>query len=189
MSNSQDNKEIECRFLDIDKAALISKLRELGAKDLGENMLEETIIYDKEATWKTNGRLVRIRKTGDKTLLCYKHHSAHAVDGAIEIELEVGDAEKAEELFEKIGFKAWRHQQKLRHTFELGEITFDIDTWPRVPAYVELEGPSEEALKAAAIKLGFDWNDAIFNNAAWVIENKYNIPVREMAWFTFDRFE
>ena len=189
MPNSQDNKEIECRFLEIDKAALISKLHELGARDLGETMLEQTIIYDKEAEWKKVGRFLRIRKVGEKTVLAYKEHNAHAVDGTLEIEFEVGDYKKAEQLLEKIGFPPFRHEQKLRHTFELGGITLDIDTWPRVPSYLEIEGSSEEELRKAAEMLGYDWKDADFHNVSWIIENKYDFPIRQMTWFTFDRFE
>ena len=41
-----NTKEIEVRFLEVDKPSLVSKLLKLGAHDEGEIMLEETIIYD-----------------------------------------------------------------------------------------------------------------------------------------------
>jgi len=65
----------------------------------------------------------------------------------------------------------------------------DIDTWPRILSYVELEGPSEDKLKETAKLLGFDWNNAVFYDARSIIEKNYNIPVGKMRWFTFDRFE
>ena len=71
----------------------------------------------------------------------------------------------------------------------MADVTIDIDTWPKVPTYVELEGPSEERIKAVAQLLGFQWEDAVFDDARAVIENRYNIPVGTMRWFTFDRFE
>lgn len=182
-------KEIECRFLEIDKDGLVKKLIELGAHDEGEVMLEETIIYDPELKWKTDNKFIRLRKVGDKIKLTYKEHRKQAVDGAHEIEFGVDDFKKAELLFESIGFKPFRHQQKKRHSLKLDGVTFDIDTWPRIPTYVEFEGETEEDLKKAAQAVGYDWGNAVFNDAAWVIENKYNIPVRAMKWFTFDRFE
>ncbi len=183
------NQEIECRFLEIDKNALIKKLLELGAHDEGEMMLEETIIYDNDLKWRKENRFVRLRKMGDTIKLSYKEHREHVVGGSFEIELGIDDYKKAELLFQKIGLNPYRHQQKKRHSFKLDGVTFDIDTWPRIPTYVELEGESEDALKKAARVIGYDWKDAVFHNAAWVIENKYNIPVRELKWFTFDRFE
>ena len=168
---------------------MIKKLLELVSKDESEVILEETIIYDPELTWKGKGKFIRIRKNGDDIRLTYKNHVEHTVGGTTEIEFGIDDAKKAEALFESIGLPPYRRQQKKRHTFMLGEVTVDIDTWPRVPTYVELEGESEDALKAAAEKLGFDWKDAEFHNAGWVIENIYNIPVTSLRWFTFDRYE
>ncbi len=182
-------KEIECRFLEVDKESLIGRLISLGAEDRGETLLEETIIYNSDGSWKDQNRLIRLRKSGDKMTLAYKEHREHAIDGAHEIEIGIDDVDKTALLLESIGFPPYRRQQKKRHTFRLDGSTIDIDTWPGIPAYAELEGDSEESLKKLAGKLGFDWKDAVFNNAAWVIEEKYGIPVRKMRWFTFDRQE
>lgn len=184
-----ENKEIECRFLEIDKEALIKKLLELGAKDKGEELLEETIIYDQELKWRDINKRLRIRKDGGKIFLTFKETKEHTVDGTDEIELEINDYEKAELLFERIGLRPYRHQQKKRHTFLLNGVICDIDTWPRIPPFVELEGNSEEELKATAKLLGYDWKDVVFHNPKWVIENVYNIPVGTLSWFTFDRYE
>lgn len=43
-----ENTEIEVRLWEIDKAALVEKLRRLGAEDLGEDILEDIIFYDIE---------------------------------------------------------------------------------------------------------------------------------------------
>jgi adenylate cyclase, class 2 len=184
-----NTKEIEVRFLEIDKPSLVSKLLELGAHDEGEIMLEETIIYDPEFKWRDEQRFVRLRKIGDSTKLTYKEHREHTVDGTYEIEFGVDDYKKAELLFEKIGLIAFRHQQKKRHTLQLNGVTFDIDTWPKIPTYVELEGESENDLMNAAKAVGLDWEKAEFHNARWVIENIYKIPVGTLKWFTFDRLE
>ena len=180
---------MEIRFLEIDKKNLIEKLHSLGAKDLGEVMLEEAIIYDKELKWIEEKRFVRVRKTGEKILLTYKENKEQVIDSAKEIEFEINDFEKAVLLFEKVGLYPIRRQQKLRHTLILNGVTFDIDTWPRIPAYVELEGDSEESLRKVVDLIGYDWKDMITEDAKSVIENRYNIPVGTMHWFTFDRFE
>jgi adenylate cyclase class 2 len=182
-----DNKEIEVRFLEIGQEQLMQKLKDLGAENHGEDFLEEVIFYDKDLTWKD--KFVRLRKNAEGILLTYKHHKAETLDGVEEIEFKVSDFNKAEIFLERLGVSAYRHQQKKRHSFKLDEVVFDIDTWPHIPTYVELEGPSEEALKEAAEKTGLDWKDVVFENARTVIENKYHIPVGTMKWFTFDRFE
>lgn len=185
-----DHREIEVRFLEVDKDALIQKLCELGAKDEGEVMFEERIIYDKELTWRDGAeKILRLRTQGGVTKLAYKHRTQQTADGVEEIEFEVGDAELAEILLDRLGYGAYRHQQKLRHTFKLEEVTVDIDTWPRIPTYVEFEGPSVEALQSISGKLGFKWEDVELRSPRTVIEEVYRIPVGQMSWFTFGRFE
>ena len=185
-----NTKEIECRFLEINKATLIKKLKKLGAKDKGERMLEETIIYDREFKWRDKEhKHVRIRKDGKKVMLALKQFLSHTIDGTYELEFEIKDYEKAEVFFEKIGLVPFRHHQKKRHTFTFKGVIFDIDTWPKIPTYVELEGKSEKALRDAAKAVGLDWNKAEFHHPRWVIENIYKIPISKLRWFTFDRYE
>lgn len=181
--------ETEVRFLDIDKDTLLKKLTALGAKDHGEVLLEEIIFYDPERNWLKQGKVVRLRKNKTKTQLAFKHHKEQTITGAVEVEFEVGDLDSAALFLEHVGLKAFRCQEKKRHTFTLGDSTVDIDTWPRVPTYVELEGPSEVTLRKLAADLGLDWSKAVYDNALRVIEIHYNIPVGTMRWFTFDRFE
>lgn len=182
-------KEIEARFLEINKQEIVKKLIALDAKDQGEALLSEVIFYNQSGTWKADNRLVRLRTKGNKTMMTYKHHKAQTIDGAHEVEFPVPDASIAEEFLTSIGLTAYRHQEKKRHTLRLGDVTVDIDTWPKIPTYVELEGPSEAHIRQAAKSIGLDWNDAVFEDAGAVIENRYNIPVRSLSWFTFDRME
>lgn len=184
-----ENREIEVRFLEINKEDLIAKIKALGATDLGEKKLDETIFYDQGRKWSERHRLVRIRDDGKKIKMSYKEHTAHSIDGSEEVEFEITDKVAAKKFLEKIDLKAFRFQEKLRHTLTLGDITFDIDTWPKVPTYIEIEGPDEVSLKEVVSKLGLNWNDAVFENAGFIIEKRYNIPVLKMTYFTFDRFE
>ena len=183
------NKEIEARFLDIDKQKLVEKLKALGARDKGDVMLTEVIFYDADNTWPDEGRFVRVRSSNSGTILTYKHNKEQTIDSAREIEFAVPEATLAEQFLENIGLVAARHQEKYRHTFEFNDVTIDIDTWPRIPSYVELEGNSEDDLKAAAKELTLDWNAVELRDPKLVIEQVYKVPVGKMKWFTFDRFE
>ncbi len=136
-----DYKEIEVRFLEIDKASFVQKLHDLGAHDEGEEMLEEVIFNSADGRWqKENKQFVRIRKGKDGNSVTYKHQFEKTADGTEEVEFKVDDTAAVEVFLERLGLVTWRRQQKLRHTFRLGSVTVDIDTWPRVPAYVELRG-------------------------------------------------
>lgn len=182
-------KEIEVRFHDIDKDALIKKLLDLGAEDQGEDLLSEVIFYDQDGKWSNAGRFVRLRTRKGVTTMTYKHITHDAVDAAHEVEFEVPDIKLAEDFLSGIGLLAARHQEKRRHTFIYDGVTVDIDTWPRIPNYVEFEGKSEDDLRRVTDALGYKWEDALMIDARKIIEQIYGIPVGKMQWFTFDRFE
>ncbi len=183
------DKEIEARFLGIDKEGLVQRLHALGASDKGEALLSEIIFYDSENTWPNEGRFVRIRSSANGTTVAYKQNQAQTIDSATEIEFSATEPEQVEKFLEHTGLVAFRHQEKKRHTFIKDGVTIDIDTWPKIPTYVEFEGPSEEAIKAVAEMAGFSWTDAVFDDARKIIENRYSVPVGSYKWFTFDRCE
>lgn len=184
------NREIEVRFLDIDKQKLIKRLKELGVFDRGEDILKEVIFYDRKLQWQYQGKkMVRLRSTKDGTFLTFKHNEEDSAEGTVEIEFKVSDFEKAKDFLEAIGLVAFRAQEKKRRTFTLNKVIIDIDTWPSVPIYVELEGPSEKDLKETAKLLNLDWKDAVFESPRFVIERQYGIPVSRLRYFTFNKVE
>ena len=185
-----ENSEIEVRFLEIDAQALKKKLNDLGAEDFGEDFLEEIIFYKNQEWWDYKRKFIRLRKTKEGSFLTFKHQEFDAADGTEEIEVGVSDFDKTVKIFERLGLGDFmRRQQKRRHKFKLDGVVVDIDDWPKVPTYVELEGDSEQSLKAAAAKLGLNWQDAVFEPPRVLMEKRYNIPLAKLKWFTFDRIE
>jgi adenylate cyclase, class 2 len=151
--------EIETRFLEIDKDALIARLRALGAEDKGEVLLRDTNFYNKELTWREEGRMIRLRRRNERTTLTFKDNMDGGIDGAREIEFDVSDADEAREfIIEVIQLVPYRTVEKRRHTFVLDGVSFDIETWPKIPTYVEIEGDSIEALQEAVKKVGYVWD-------------------------------
>jgi adenylate cyclase class 2 len=182
------NKEIETRFLDINKGELINKLTMLGAKDEGEVTLNEIIFYDKDFKWQSENKFFRLRKKNDKVFLSFKHNKEQTVDSAIEIEVEVSDMEKTKQILLETGLDAYRIVEKKRHTFGLDGVTLDIDTWPKIPEYVEFEGETVDALKKVAEKLGFEW-DKRFDGDARYVYKKYGFDFDKLRTVTFSKFE
>jgi adenylate cyclase, class 2 len=180
-----NNIEYEVRFLDIDKESIINKAIGQGYSDQGEKFLRETIFYDKDLKWRDENKYARLRTYGGKTKLTYKHIKSDTVDGAEEIEFEVSDESSAMSFLLKLNLIAFRTQEKKRRTLTKGDVTLDIDTWPTIPTYLEIEGKSEEDVRAAANELGFDYTKASFLDARKIIES-YGVDVSAMKYFTFD---
>ena len=181
-------EEIETRFLDINKDGLVKKLVSLSAIDKGEEKLEEIIFYAADGSWVGKNKLVRLRKTQDEIKLTYKENVGQTVDSTREIELEVSDLDKCSKFFEKIGLKVIRQNEKYRHTFELGDATIDIDTWPKIPVYAEIEGPSVESLKNVCKELGLDWEKRFDGDGREVFIH-YGYDLDNLSMVTFCEFK
>lgn len=181
-------EEIETRFLDINKDKLMKKLISLGAVDKGEEKLEEIIFHAADGSWVGKNKFVRLRKMKDKIKLTYKENVGQTVDSAREIELEVSDLEKCSKFFDKIGLKAIRQLEKYRHTFKLDDVVIDIDIWPKIPAYAEMEGPSIESLKHACSRLGFDWEKRFDGDAREAFRH-YGYDLDNITVITFSDFK
>lgn len=189
MSTEINNLEIEVRFLEIDVTETVKKLLLMGAKDLGEELLEETIFYDADKKWLGEKKVVRLRKTPTKQLLTYKHTTAEAMSGTEEIEMTVDDLAKTKSLLEALGLVAFRVQEKKRRVFLWDGVEFAIDEHPMVPPYLEIEGPSETLVKDAARAIELDWKNVHYESSRDFIEKIYQIPLTTLKTYTFKKIE
>ncbi len=183
-----ENIEIEARFLNISVDEIKNKILLHGATDLGENIFEETIFYNKDLSWRNEGKFVRLRVTSNKNVLTYKHIYSETISGAEEVELNIESPNRMKLFLEKIGLVQFRVQQKKRHSFKIDNVYLDIDQWPLIPPYLEIEGPSEVEVMRVANVIGLDWEKATFIDARKIIES-YGYDVSKYTYFTFEKCE
>src|SRR5689334_3446538 len=90
---------------------------------------------------------LRLREQGGQTFLTYKQVAApeSAIDSTLEAEVQVNDFDATRALLQAMGFTAVRFQENYREEWHLDDVTYDIDTWPDLPTFLEIEGPDEAA--------------------------------------------
>lgn len=107
---------------------------------------------------------VRLRKTNDKVTLATKHILANnntSLQQMLETEIEVSSFMGANDLLIQLGYYFKSYQEKKRLSYRLFNHQIDIDTWPGIPPYMEIEGESEEDLNNFLKKLGLSLTDTI----------------------------
>lgn len=107
---------------------------------------------------------IRLRKTNNKITLATKHILANNdtnLQQMLETEIEVSSFEGANDLLIQLGYYFKSYQEKKRLSYRLWDHQIDLDTWPGIPTYMEIEGNSEEDLNNILEKLGFSISDAI----------------------------
>jgi adenylate cyclase class 2 len=169
-------KEIEVKILDIDCSQIKEKLLSLGAKKIFEGVLE-AIHYTNNQLKKTNNKL-RVRKEGEKTILCLKEplsfENAKIVD---EFEIEVEDIEKTHQILEKLGYTTKRRSSKMRISYLLDGTHYDFDKYYEdfdyIPEFLEIESSSYEEILKCAKRLGLEESQLTSLSTSDLIK-KYN---------------
>ena len=137
------DSEYEVRKLNIDKDNFISQIEALGATFVN-NYFQKRYIYDFNP--KVENKWIRLRTDGFKTTLAIKEYQSTEVGGTKELEIEVSDLEKTNEILNQLGYFKRSVQENKRTRYMLNDVEIDIDTWPHLNTYVEFEGKSKEAV-------------------------------------------
>ena len=148
------NTEIEAKFLNVNKDAIREQLKALGAELVFAEKKFQRITFDNPEL-KAKNAWIRLRDEGEK------------ITGWDEIVMFV----------ETLGYKRKGQEENYREEWKLGDVVFDIDTWPLVNSWIEIEAPSEELVKEYASKLGFDYSKAVFGSADIVYREFYSIEI------------
>ena len=94
--------------------------------------------------------------------------------------------EKIEEYLEELGYKAHTYQENRRTRYVLNDVEFDIDSWPYIPTYLEIEGKSEESVKEMIKLLEIDEDKITSLDVQGVFKEFYNIDIAEVPVVKFD---
>lgn len=130
---------------------------------------------------------IRVRQTNDKTTIAVKHILAKNetnLQQMMETEIEVPNIKEANNLLEALGYSYKSYQEKERITYLFQGYEIDIDTWPGIPTYFEIEGNSEEDLEEVLNKLGYSLSESVSCTADQVYE-KYGKTMFEKRELKF----
>lgn len=153
--------ELEVKFLNVDVKDLCSQLDKLGASLIFNTLFRITIFHGLSGE---DREYVRVRDEGNKITLTHKRTYKGSI-AATEHEVKVNSYEETIALLDAIGLTWKRTEEKLRIHYELEGVSIDIDTWPGVPTYVEIEADTEQALRSTCEKLGFCFEQAFLGDA------------------------
>ena len=165
--------EIEAQFLDINKEAIRKKLNDIGAKlEKPEVLMRRTVFYTGEHSF------ARVRDEGDKIVMTYKNVSDdHSILGTKEVNVIVNDYNDAILFLQGCGLKIKAKQDTKREIWTFGKVEICIDTWPWIPTFIEIEGPSEKEVWDTAKKLGYTKQQAKYGSVDTTYQHYYGIDV------------
>ncbi|MDF3290150.1 class IV adenylate cyclase [Streptomyces silvisoli] len=177
--------EYEAKFLNIDVGDLRETIRQLGAEQAKPRTKLTRVIYENDTV--QGNQWLRLRDEGDKITLTLKQVTdASSIDGTTEIEIQVNDLQATTELLGAVGLRRVRYQENYREEWRYGEIVFDLDTWPGLPTFLEIEGPDEAAVRQAAGLLRLDYGDARFGSVDEIYKSELGRDILAEPTLLFD---
>ncbi|MCA9354745.1 MAG: CYTH domain-containing protein [Candidatus Kaiserbacteria bacterium] len=182
--------EYEATFANVDVDDMRSKLKAANATLQRPEFTQRRSVFHLPEGNHIAGGWMRVRDEGDKITMSVKVVDGENIEDQKESCLTVDSYEEAETFLGTIGCQRKAYQETKRELWLLDEVEVTIDTWPFLPPFVEVEGASEEAVRAVSEKLGFDWTDAKFCSVATLYSEKYDVPEdvinNETPLITFD---
>ncbi|HSX06428.1 MAG TPA: class IV adenylate cyclase [Candidatus Saccharimonadia bacterium] len=174
-------QEIEAKFLQVNHDDIRASLKKAGATLVHPMRLMRRNLFDHpDDRYKKafQHEKLRLRDEGDKLTINYKKKSSDS-PYVHELETTVGSYDDMKQILFAIGFKTYSYQESKRETWHLDDVEVVLDEWPWLDTYIEIEGPSEPAIQAAAKKLGFDWSGAYFGSVDTAYRAQYPKMTKE----------
>ncbi|MER7847495.1 CYTH domain-containing protein [Kitasatospora sp. NPDC096077] len=173
--------EFEAKILNIEPEKIRALLVEAGAEHVADRF-QRRYVYDIPGR---PGAWVRLRDTGSDITLCVKEIHSDAIDGVTETETTVGDFNDTNMLLGKLGYQPKAYQENRRSSWTLDGAAIEIDEWPLIPAYLEIEGDSAEHVHATVLAVGLPVAELTSENTTKVYR-RYGIDIEAIPRLTFE---
>lgn len=179
------NTEYEIKFLQVPDN-IVEIIKKLGGKQQFPKTLFKRVMFDND-DMKSKRAWLRLREEGTQITCTYKQVVAdNTIEGVKEIEIIVNSFENQKKLLEQIGFKSRNYQENYREEWLLDNVKIDIDTWPIIGTYFEIEGKDEQSVVDVCNKLGLEYNDGIFHTTDVIYKQKTGRNMLEIDILEFE---
>ena len=81
-----------------------------------------------------------------------------------EREVNTSSFEETNSILESIGIVKRSYQEKIRYSFKLDGADIEIDLWPMLTPYMEIECDDIDIIKSIITRLGFDDKEVVSTN-------------------------
>lgn len=169
--------EYEATFENVNKDEIRQKLQSIDAKLIRSEYKQRRTVFNMPEGHGVTGGWLRVRDEGNKITMSLKAIDGEGIERQKETEFTISDYDAGVHLLESIGCLRKAYQESTRELWQLDGVDITIDEWPFLEPYIEVEGASEEVVKAISEKLGFDYSTALFDSVDVQYSKKYNISI------------
>lgn len=174
----------------IEKQFDLDSVEEILEKSISEivNFLENSIVEKSFEKFKINeNKWLRLRQSNDKVMLTSKHileKNKTNFQNVVETEIEVSSLEETNLLLESLGLAKRSYQEKIRYSYKYKSAEIEIDLWPLLKPYIEIECDDENTINEIVELLGVSDKEIVSLNTEQLYK-RINIDVHSMSELKF----
>ena len=159
-------------------------------KDINKiiSFLENSIVENSFKKFMINeNKWLRLRKSNDKVMLTSKHileKKNTNFQNVLETEIEVSSLEETNLLLESLGMSRRSYQEKIRYSYKYKSAEIEIDIWPLLKPYMEIECDDENVINELIDLLDVKEKEIVSLNTEQLYK-RINIDVHSMSELKF----
>jgi adenylate cyclase class 2 len=186
--------EIEVKFF-VDKAGFEQRLQAAGATlALPCRLMRRQLFALPLHLIKPNmHQVARVRDEGNKTTMTLKESALPRTMSSVqELELVVDSFDNAVAFLVMAGYVPATYQENKRTSWQFDGCCVEIDEWPGLPVYAEIEASSEADLKRVAAILGVQESEFMCSNVFDLYADKLGLDAKKLKVaprLTFENIE
>lgn len=172
----------------------IDEITDITSMDRGQifDFVEDEILENALKKCMINpNKWIRLRKSNDKVELTVKHIQSKT-DGedffqrVIETEINTSSFEETNALLEALGFVKRNYQEKIRYSYSYKGANIEIDVWPIIKPYMEIECSDINLIRDITHELGLDTNEIVSCNTSELYK-MIGIDIKSIPELKFDK--
>lgn len=181
--------EVEIKVIEEIFSVKLDKVCELPIEIL-RNSLAKKEIEDIFYKYNINpNKWIRLRKTNDKIELTCKHvfdKEQSYYQNVLENEINVSDFDETNKLLESIGLARRSYQEKVRYSYKYKDAEIEIDCWPKLKPYLEIESDNSNTIEEIIRKLEFNDDNEIISINTEQLYKRIGIDIHKTSELKFD---
>lgn len=152
-----DLSEKEIKILNISIGDVMKQILALGGKLTFHGQVVDTYYYFTPEQGRKLQESIRIRSKNEQFYLTIKQKNvSKTIKDRQEREIHLPTPKDYEDLFLAMGLLPLYTREKIRFSYSIDDMTFDIDLYAGIPPMLEIEGATEEHIRTWIAKLGLE---------------------------------
>ncbi|HDR7663284.1 Adenylate cyclase class IV, CYTH domain [Bacillus wiedmannii] len=177
------SKEQKEKILEITGTSNLMDILKFGDSELFEILSNNNLNAIIRDFGVNTNKWIRLRRTGNVSTLTIKHimdggleRDEIAIQQVTEIEMEIPSIEVGNAILQQMGYAFRNFQEKRRISYIFGNLNIELDMWPMIPPYIEIEGNDKEEIIEMGKLLGYKTEDFLSCNTEEIFK-RYGLDI------------